>query len=158
MSAPLPPGVSYEQVSEILHRINICQYAERESVNGHISYKTDTRVPGLDPITRDALRRSGLPISDNPSVYADCIRRERDNLVKLNPLESDDIETLRNIRTKYVAAEEIKAKIEHDFTNYQEFEGFMQQSQEQLRDTRKYLDAKLSKLIRARDEARRANR
>lgn len=155
MPAPLPPGVSREQVEKLLYDINLCQYGERETRRGHYDYDSGQYVNGLNVFTRDALKGEGLPISDNPDTYKQCIAEQRQKLVELNPLESNDIETLRNLRYKYASAERIREQINHDFTSYQEFLGFMDIPQQQLADTRKYLDIKLRDLLHARDEARR---
>ena len=136
-----------EKIQKILRKIYICEIAKRETINGHFSYKINERISGLSPLTIDVLNELNIQVTTNTTVYENYIKEARKELVNLNSIECDDIETLRKIRSKYVTAEDIKTKIIHDFTNYQEFLGFMEQNQEQLQQTRQFLDAKLSKLI-----------
>jgi hypothetical protein len=97
--------------------------------------------------TEKILKRENFISVNDISVYENYIKIEERKLMDLNPIFSDDINVLKEIRNKYIAIERIK-EFANIFNNYDELLGFLQLTNEEIDNKIRLLDKRISDLVR----------
>ena len=97
--------------------------------------------------TEKILKRENFISVNDISVYENYIKIEERKLMDLNPIFSDDINVLKEIRNKYNAIERIK-EFANIFNNYDELLGFLQLTNEEIDNKIRLLDKRISDLLR----------
>lgn len=97
--------------------------------------------------TEKILKRENFISVNDISVYENYIKIEERKLMDLNPIFSDDINVLKEIRNKYNAIERIK-EFADIFNNYDELLGFLQLTNEEIDNKIRLLDKRISDLVR----------
>ena len=97
--------------------------------------------------TEKILKRENFISVNDISVYENYIKIEERKLMDLNPIFSDDINVLKEIRNKYIAIERIK-EFANIFNNYDELLGFLQLTNEEIDNKIRLLDKRISDLLR----------
>ena len=97
--------------------------------------------------TEKILKRENFISVNDISVYENYIKIEERKLMDLNPIFSDDINVLKEIRNKYNAIEKIK-EFADIFNNYDELLGFLQLTNEEIDNKIRLLDKRISDLVR----------
>ena len=97
--------------------------------------------------TEKILKRENFISVNDISVYENYIKIEERKLMDLNPIFSDDINVLKEIRNKYIAIERIK-EFADIFNNYDELLGFLQLTNEEIDNKIRLLDKRISDLVR----------
>ena len=97
--------------------------------------------------TEKILKRENFISVNDISVYENYIKIEERKLMDLNPIFSDDINVLKEIRNKYNSIERIK-EFADIFNNYDELLGFLQLTNEEIDNKIRLLDKRISDLVR----------